>query len=101
MNCKCYIIESENKKWLIAFSECIEAHHSFGPFDSFWEAEAYQREYLSKYSLKPQKIDFEHPERQSILKAIIGKPYKSRYWDFEDYKVMAWRNAGFRSRGSK
>jgi hypothetical protein len=98
MICRCYIIEVENNKWLIAFSECVEAHSSFGPFHSFWEAESYHMEYLSKYSLKPLKIDFEHPERAEILRSIKGPPFKLKYWDFEDYKVMAWRNAGFRSR---
>lgn len=98
MLCKCYIIEVENKKWIIAFSECVEAHHSFGPFSDYWEAESYLKQYLSIYSKSPRKIDFEHPERQDLLKSIKGPPYKHKYWDFEDFKVMAWRNAGFRSR---
>jgi len=98
MLCRCYIIEVENNKWLIALSECIEAHGLFGPFSSFWEADSYYLEYLSKYSLKPLRIDFEHPERADILRSIKGPPFKLKYWDFEDYKVMAWRNAGFRSR---
>ena len=76
MLCRCYIIEVENNKWLIALSECIEAHGSFGPFSSFWEADSYYREYLSKYSLQPLRIDFEHPERAEIIRSINGPPYK-------------------------
>ena len=98
MLCKCHIIEFENKKWMIAFSECIESHRTFGPFDSFWEAEGYWMAYLSKYSLKPLVIDFEHSERAVLINALKGPPHKDKYWDFEDFKVMAWRNAGFRSR---
>jgi hypothetical protein len=79
MICRCYIIEVEKNKWLIALSECIEAHGSFGPFSSFWEVDSYYREYLSKYSLKPLRIDFEHPERADILRSIKGPPFKLKY----------------------
>ena len=98
MSCSCYILELENSRWIIAFSECFENNYTYGHFGSFWEAESYYKQYLSRSAIKPQKIDFEHPEWLDVMSMVRGQPFKERYWDFEDYKVMAWRNAGFRSR---
>lgn len=98
MPCKCQIIEKENNCWIIAVSECIEGKECFGPFYSKYEVDAYFKEYLSKYISKKEIYDFEHPETKKLIASIKNPPFKYRYWDFEDYKVMAWRNAGFRSR---
>lgn len=98
MSCKCQIIEKENNSWIIAVSECIDGYQCFGPFTNKHEVDAYLKQYLSKFKIITEYYDFEHPENKFILDSIKTPPYKNKYWDFEDYKVMAWRNAGFRSR---
>lgn len=98
MSCKCQIIEKENNSWIIAVSECVEGHECFGPFSSKYEVDAFFNEYLSKHVSAKECYDFEHPEKSNLIKKIKSPPFKYKLWDFEDYKVMAWRNAGFRSR---
>jgi hypothetical protein len=98
MKCSCYILELESSQWIISFTECFENNFTYGYFGSFWEAEGYYKEYLSRSGIKPQKVDFEDPEWLDVMSSVRGQPFKQKYWDFEDYKVMAWRNAGFRSR---
>ena len=99
MLCACEIIEIENNSWVLSFSECIEGHMNFGPFNSSDEARYYCKNYFGdKYFNLVDVIDFEHPRNRSIVRNINSPPFKDRYWDFEDYKILAWRNAGFRSR---
>jgi hypothetical protein len=98
MKCKCQIIEKENNVWIITLSGCVSGHQSFGPFESKYEVEAYLKEYLQPYITPPEYYDFEHPETRPLLSSIKNPPFKERLWDFESYKIMAWRNAGFRSR---
>jgi antirestriction protein len=98
MQCRCQIIEQENNSWIIALSECINGCQVFGPFSSKYEVDAYIKTYLDSYVNHKEFYDFEHPDNRRELNKVKGPPYKYRYWDFEDYKVLAWRNAGFRSR---
>lgn len=99
MHCNCNIIETQNNVWVLNFSECIEGHMTFGPFRSSDEARYYCKNFFGDFYFKTAKIiDFEHPQGQNLRITIKGPPFKHRYWDFEDYKILAWRNAGFRSR---
>lgn len=99
MLCKCQVIEKENSCWIIYLSDCIDGHQCFGPFNSKYEVDSYLKEYLEPYIQKQiEYFDFEHPETKNLKTKIPDKPYKCKSWDFEDYKILAWRNAGFRSR---
>jgi hypothetical protein len=98
MKCKCQIIEKENNVWVIALSGCVAGHESFGPFESRYEVDAYLNEYLLPYISSIHYYDFEHPETRELINSIKSTPHKNKLWDFESYKIMAWRNAGFRSR---
>jgi len=98
MHCKCQIIEQENNSWIIALSECVEGCKVFGPFNSKYEVDGYIDTFLKSHVKQKEYYDFEHPENRKELNKINAPPHKCKYWDFEDYKVLAWRNAGFRSR---
>jgi hypothetical protein len=62
------------------------------------EASYYVKEYFPRFTKMYSVIDFEHPGHRDKVISIKGPPFRERLWDFEDYKAMAWRNAGFRSR---
>jgi hypothetical protein len=98
MKCECQIIEKENNVWVVAVSKCIEGYNCFGPFESKYEVEGYIKQYLEPYIASIRYYDFEHPDTRALLNKIDGPAFKSKYWDFEDFKILAWRNAGFRSR---
>lgn len=95
MHDKCQIVEIENNKWLLLLNE-DQNKKCFGYFCSKDEGEAYCKNYFGE--IRKSIIDFEHPENRVVCSKIEHPPEKHRLWDFEDYKVMAWRNAGFRSR---
>jgi len=98
MECKCELVEIQNGEWFVAFSECIRGYQLFGPFKSKMEASYYVQEYFPRFTKMYSVIDFEHPMHREKVISIKGPPFRERLWDFEDYKAMAWRNAGFRSR---
>jgi len=98
MTCKCQVIEKENNCWIIALSECIDGYQLFGPFESKYEVEAYIKQYLESNITTTEFYDFEHPDVKILINKMKGAPFKNKYWDFEDYKILAWRCSGFRSR---
>lgn len=98
MNCKCEIIEYQNNHWVAAFDECLDASEKHGPFHSKYEVEAYLQQYFPAHKIEKVYLDFEHPDNKKTLQKYREPMFKYRHWDFEDYKILAWRNAGFRSR---